>query len=63
MRILVDIIYDDGKHYIEAATDDASLLPTTGIVTGSKAVVVPTGDVKLFSEAAGEWVTEFTLQS
>ena len=63
MRILVDIIFDDGNHYIEVATDDVSLLPTTGIVTGSKAVVVPTGAVMMFSEASGEWVTEFTLQS
>jgi hypothetical protein len=58
----VDIIFDDDQHYIEAATDDATLLPVTGIVTGSKAVVVPTGDVLMFSEASGQWVTEFTLQ-
>jgi hypothetical protein len=58
----VDIIFDDDQHYIEAATDDTTLLPVTGIVTGSKAVVVPTGDVLMFSEASGQWVTEFTLQ-
>ena len=52
VRILKDQVFQDGKHYIEAAGVHADTKPTTGIVTGSVFVEVDTGDGFLFKEDA-----------
>lgn len=71
IRILVDRPFTpDGKHYIEASCDAAAdgdpttaMVPgCTGFVSGSRSVVVATGDVKLYNEGGGSWQTEFSLQ-
>lgn len=52
LRILKDQVFQDGKHYIEAAGLSTDTKPTTGIVTGSVFVEVDTGDGFLFKEDA-----------
>ena len=70
VRVLVDhVVTMDDKHYIEVAADTADdALPTPaslkigGIITGSRAVVVSTGEVSLYSETSSDWVPQFALQ-
>ena len=50
VRILKDQVYQDEKHYIEAAGLSTDSKPTAGIVTGSVFVEVDTGDGFLFKE-------------
>lgn len=52
IRILVDRLFADGKHYIEGACVDAEVsgLPTSGIVTGSKMECADSGDEYRFAE-------------
>ena len=59
VRILKDQVFQDGKHYIEAAGLSTDSKPTAGIVTGSVFVEVDTGDGYLFKEAdSPEWVKQ-----
>lgn len=56
IRILVDVVYEDNKHYIEAAGLSTDSKPTAGIVTGSVFVEVNTGKAYLFDETGdGTW--------
>lgn len=55
VRILKDQVYQDEKHYIEAAGLSTDTKQTAGIVTGSLFLEVDTGDVYAFDEAGGEW--------
>ena len=52
IRILVDRLFEGGKHYIEGAcvAADVDGLPTTGIITGSKMEIADTGDEYTFAE-------------
>ena len=52
IRILVDRLFADGKHYIEGAcvAADVAGLPTAGIVTGSKMQIADSGDEYTFAE-------------
>lgn len=52
IRILVDRLFSDNAHYIEAAglSTDSAGLPTSGIITGSKFTEADTGDVYMFAE-------------
>lgn len=59
VRILNDQVYQDEKHYIEAAGLSTDTKPTAGIVTGSVFVEVDTGDGYLFAEGdSPEWVKQ-----
>ena len=58
MRILVNKPFTDTKAYVEIACLRAESKPTTGIVMGSKAKEVDTGDEYLFNETAGSWVKQ-----
>lgn len=55
VRILVDQVHVDGKNYKEIACLSTDTKPTDGIVTGSLALEVDTGDVYAFDEVGGEW--------
>jgi hypothetical protein len=50
VRILKDQVFQDEKHYIEAAGISTDSKPTSGIVTGSLMLEVDTGDVYAFQE-------------
>lgn len=55
VRTLVKQIHTDGKDYVELACLSTDNKPTAGIVTGSLALEVDTGDVYAFDEVGGEW--------
>ena len=55
IRILLDMAFDNERHYIHAVGLSTDAKPTTGIITGSKFVAVDTGAGYLFDETAGEW--------
>ena len=58
VRILVSRVFDDGTQYIEGAcvAADVAGLPTSGIVTGSRFIVVDTGDEYRFAEGeSAQW--------
>lgn len=55
VRVLIDQAYIEGKSYKEIACLSTDTKPTTGIVTGSLALEVDTGDVYAFDEVGGEW--------
>ena len=48
--------------YTEIACTSSDTKPTSGFATGSICVEVDTGSVFFFSEAAGEWVEQFSFQ-
>ena len=50
IRTLYEQIHVDGKNYVELACLSTDSKPTTGIVTGSLALEVNTGDVYAFAE-------------
>lgn len=49
-------------NYAEIACTSSDTKPTAGFATGSICVEVDTGSVFFFSEAAGEWVEQFSFQ-
>ena len=55
IRKLVEQIHVDGKNYVELACLYTDTKPTAGIITGSLALEVDTGDVYAFDEVGGEW--------
>ena len=55
IRTLVEQIHVDGKNYIEIAGLSTDTKPTAGIITGSLALEVDTGDVYAFDEHGSEW--------
>lgn len=55
LRILEQKIIEGNKCYIEAACLSTDTKPTAGIVTGSLALEVDTGDVYGFDETGAEW--------
>ena len=59
VRILQERIYDGNKRYVELFCLSKDTKPTSGLVTGSRAVEVDTGDVYLFDETeTGTWYTQ-----
>ena len=50
IRTLVKQIHEDGKNYVELACLSTDSKPTTGVITGSLALEVDTGDVYAFAE-------------
>lgn len=56
IRKLVERQYDEDSKYIEIACLRTDSKPTTGIITGSVAVEVDTGDAYFFDEIGGNWV-------
>ena len=50
IRTRVEQIHVDGKNYVELAGLSTDSKPTAGIVTGSLALEVNTGDVYAFAE-------------
>ena len=52
VRILVDKIYQDNKHYIEGAGLSTDSKPADNVITGSLFLEVDTGDVYAFDEDA-----------
>lgn len=55
IRILLDRVFDNERHYIHAVGLSTDTKPTAGIITGSKFVAVDTGAGYLFDETDGEW--------
>ena len=55
IRKLVENAYADGKNYVELACLSSDTKPTAGIVTGSLALEVDTGDMYAFDETGAEW--------
>lgn len=55
IRKLVEKAYSDGKNYVELACLSSDTKPTAGIVTGSLALEVDTGDMYAFDETGAEW--------
>ena len=50
VRVNVDQLLVDGKHYIEAAGLSTDSKPTANVVTGSLFLEVDSGDVYAFAE-------------
>ena len=55
IRKLYEQIHVDGKNYVELACLSTDSKPTAGVITGSLALEVDTGDVYAFDEVGGEW--------
>lgn len=55
VRKIVDSAFVDDKNYVELACLSTDTKPTSGIITGSLALEVNTGDVYAFDEVSGEW--------
>lgn len=57
IRKLVEQIHAEGKNYVELSCLSTDTKPTAGIITGSLALEVDTGDVYAFDEVTngGEW--------
>lgn len=56
IRKLVENTFTDGKAYVEIACLSSDTKPTGGMVTGSLALEVDTGDVYAYNETGdGEW--------
>lgn len=58
IRILVDRLFEGGKHYIESAGNSADSKPADSIVTGSKFREVDTGVEYAFDETSGTWTAQ-----
>lgn len=59
IRILIDQLINDGKHYIEAFGLAADNKPV-GIVTGSKFTAVDTAEEYRYDETSGAWLLQTT---
>lgn len=55
VRATVENTFTDGKKYVELACLSTDTKPTAGIVTGSLALEVDTGDVYAFDEVGTQW--------
>ena len=55
VRATVENTVTDGKKYVELACLSTDTKPTAGIVTGSLALEVDTGDVYAFDEVGTQW--------
>ena len=55
IRTLVQQVHTDGKNYVELAALSTDSKPTAGIITGSLALEVDTGDLYAFDETGAEW--------
>lgn len=55
VRVLIDVQFDEGKRYIEAAGLSTDTKPNGEIITGSKFNEVNTGKEYRFDELSGEW--------
>ena len=55
VRVLIDVQFDEGKHYIEAAGLSTDTKPSGEIITGSKFNEVNTGKEFRFDEVGGQW--------
>ena len=55
IRKLVELVFVDGKNYVEISCLSTDTKPTVNVVTGSLALEVDTGDVYAFDEVGGEW--------
>lgn len=55
VRKLVEQIHTDGGNYVEIACLSTDTKPTAGIITGSLALEVDTGDVYAYDEAGAQW--------
>ena len=58
VRILQERIYEGDKRYVELFCLAKDTKPTSGLITGSRAVEVDTGDVYLFDETDGVWYAQ-----
>ena len=58
VRVLIDVQFDEEKHYIEAAGLSTDTKPSSGIITGSKFNEVNTGKEYRFDEVSGEWYVQ-----
>ena len=58
VRILVDNLYGDGKHYIEAAGTSNDTKPSGDYVTMSSFFEVDTRKVYFWDEDSQDWVGE-----
>lgn len=56
IRKLVERQYDEDSKYIEIACLSTDTKPASGIVTGSVAVEVDTGDAYFFDEIGESWI-------
>ena len=56
IRKIVDRVFADGKNYVEIACLSTDSKPTGGMITGSLALEVDTGDVYAYDETdTGSW--------
>ena len=58
-RILVDVLYEGDKHFIEAACNSGDTKPESNFVTGSSVIEADTSDIYLFDEEGNtgeKWV-------
>ena len=58
IRRIVDDVFIDGKHYVEAAGLSTDSKPTEGLITGSKFTEVNTGKRFLFDEVSETWTED-----
>lgn len=61
IRKLVENQFDANKKYVELACLAADSKPTGGMVTGSLALEVDTGDIYAYDEEGSEWDKVGTL--
>ena len=62
-RIVAVDANGDNIVYKEISGNSLEAKPTAGICDGSIFIETDTGVVSLFSEAAGDWVDQFSLQA
>ena len=62
VRVLIDVQFDEGKRYIEAAGLSTDTKPGGDIITGSKFNEVNTGKEYRFDEVSGEWYEQEVVQ-
>lgn len=55
VRKLVEQAFTGSKKYVEIACLSTDSKPTTGIITGSLALEVDTGDIYAFDETGAQW--------
>ena len=55
VRTLVKQAHTNTKNYVELACLSTDTKPSTGIITGSLAIEVDTGDVYAYDETGAEW--------
>lgn len=57
-RLMSCVATEDHKEYVELACLSTDALPTSGIITGSKAKQVDTGKELRFDESGSQWVEQ-----